>query len=373
MFIRSACQFSSKPSRVRLGPLLGIAALLAACAQLPAHAANFSASYPWDARANAMSGAFTAIAVGPHAAFWNPGALGCEQPPSVSPLSRIRFGEGDDAATFVAFGVTHTWHRLGFGLGFSDISGGKFPYGDRDRTYLLGVGLDLLSRTEEKTPRVRLGLGGTLKRVEQKQGHCVGFDCDCDIPSAMDFDLGLLADVRLLGPPTAGARRPPGKGGLSIRLAAKLSNLRQADMKCSDSGGFFPLHRGRHVGAALQARTAGPWPLHPFLRVIAAWEHEWIEIEASPFIPGSSDYTDSNNRLGAEVVLLGIFAGRIGRTDGMRMNANEWSSGAGLILDLWRAPRSPRRIGLRFDYAAIPESFGSGQYHHWSLTFWGLR
>lgn len=51
-------------------------------------AAQISATIEPDARSNGMGGAFTAVAEGPAAVWWNPGALAFIQGIEVSPFSR---------------------------------------------------------------------------------------------------------------------------------------------------------------------------------------------------------------------------------------------------------------------------------------------
>ncbi|MBZ0171927.1 MAG: hypothetical protein K8E66_06070, partial [Phycisphaerales bacterium] len=177
---------------------------------MPAHSQSLSAAFEAqffapDARSAAMGGAFTAIAEGPNATWWNPGALAFGKPVAVMPFSYTKPFPllemiGADHSK-VSFGVTGHRRSVGVGIHYDHFrSRMDTPLDQQDwgqQFVRLGAGVDIASLVAGEGSPIRCGIGASAKLLRvtlsggatNTSGQRVSFD---DSDSVVDLDLGGL-------------------------------------------------------------------------------------------------------------------------------------------------------------------------------------
>ncbi len=140
------------------------------------------------ARALGMGSAFTAVAQGPEAVYWNPASLAGSLL-SVGGMYTEPFGGGEELGYRVQFvGLAGSYEALGYGVGWfnshvSDIpltgDGGSFDYDSS--VFFLSLAL------EEEKEGLSISVGGSLKvyREAMLEGRALGFG----------YDIGVLVDL----------------------------------------------------------------------------------------------------------------------------------------------------------------------------------
>ncbi len=299
-----------------------------------------------DARSLGMGRAFTAIAEGPTAVWWNPGALGFTEGIYMSPLSYYQLVPGlADDIWFWPFGATVGRDGIGLGayVGYLDWGesvitneaglelGMSYPY---EYTAILGVGADLDRLLDFGSERTRFGVG-----VSGKLFH-VDFDLPPGSPpdwgpgtgSSWDLDVGFLGsytvptDSDTLGGAnsTSSGRAPDGyvrfRGGMVIH------NLLDRRIDYGDPSGSAPLGQSLRLGGAVETGF-GQWSELPKLGNLF---HGALSFDIERRL------TDLDKRTiyhaGIEGSILSILTLRLGRIEDNESHISDFTYGAGLGL-----------------------------------------
>jgi hypothetical protein len=354
-------------------------------------------SFPPDARPEGMAGAFTAVADGPFAIWWNPAGLGLTQPLSFTPFSRTEFEPLIGQSPYgYAFGASGHWGHFGLGFALTSIGGGLDSDGagfTSGRGILLGGGVDLMHYMVPWWRGLRFCVGATVKHLSELSGRGYGTTCQ-GIPSAWNVDLGALLSYRL-SHSQGGVelereaperplvinrnrrkfvplRRTDDSAYAGLRAGLLLRNLLDHSVSCVQGELYQPMHPALRIGAAIEGGLQVIHPFGPLLTGIVSLEEEIVHRREDPL-----DQTARRNftvtRAGAEAGVLGILAARAGRVHDPGREVDGWSWGAGLGLDLWNPGGSLGQLGARLDFASLPEVEDYARTEHWTLTFWVLH
>jgi hypothetical protein len=351
-----------------------VAALLMAPALWPAESAGqISAVMEPDARSNGMGGAFTAVAEGPAAVWWNPGALAFGQGIQVSPFSRRQLLPELNADTWIySIGASASSEGVGCGVHYSYLSYGESElingdmFESTEYTLQAGGGIDLvpiLTRSRSTSERIRWGLGTSWR---YSHSHFASSNPDpSGAPvvdgSGWDMDLGSLFILRF---PFEPRTRPGTRNWFGIRAGAHWSSIFHRDQEF-DNDRTSPLARSIRVGGGIDSALFATTLEDALLRVLLCIEHEDFlgehaggdrifhyggEIEVSPLRRGAA-------RLG-----IALRFGAIDNEDG---GIEDSTAGFGLRLRPGQAP-----LHAAFDFATIPvaEELG-GNDHQYSVSF----
>jgi hypothetical protein len=318
--------------------------------------AVLSQNFAPDPRALGMGTAFTALAQGPSAAYWNPAALGIGPDPlsiAVQPVSWVNLipDLSDDVSLYSASAAVEA-RGLGFGVNLNHMSLG----GDAEYTLHVGAGVDL-ARTVLSRPRAlgadwSLAAGANLKVFHIDYEYPFFRDPHVE-DTAYDMDLGTLLVARWQGADTTPSQ--PSAWFATCRLGAVVSNV--ADGTIDDPIGvplWEPGALGRSVrfGVAAEAGTAPLGSLGPLLQARASFEvvSFWGRITHGPA------YLN-----GVELVALDILSVRAGYQN--IENFEETTVGFGVGTPIHG------RWGARVDAAGLPSAEGDSR-NQYSLTFW---
>lgn len=296
-----------------------------------------------DPRAQGMGGAFTALAEGGWAVWWNPGALGLTPEVSVglfSSATLLPLPSFDVRLRSAAFAVS----RDGFGVGahFARADMGELPVRDQDDVVIgtfqpfdsaihLACGVDLVRAFRHRASPVGVGLGASVKRLH--------FDWDLDDPgagTAYDANLGLLLRSRT---PLRSEGREFGAIAGSVGYVRR--NVFDQGIRFR-GGGSAPLGSFNRLGFAAHLALGR----HPNLGTAVDLT---FALDESGVFGDRARYERRN--YGLEVGALGTVFWRYGTFDKSfyRIDCNTW--GIGLDPDiLFRRWLGQAR--LHFDYAA---------------------
>src|SRR5512145_2853578 len=86
--------------------------------------------FPPDARSQGFGRAFTAVADGPAAVWWNPGALAIEQGASVSPYAEFPILPAAEGLVLWSFSARGAWEGIGLGAHLSRLEHREFTATD---------------------------------------------------------------------------------------------------------------------------------------------------------------------------------------------------------------------------------------------------
>jgi hypothetical protein len=354
-------------------------------------------SFAPDARSMGMGGAFTAIADGPFAFWWNPAGLALPQPLSFSPISRSELDPAIDGSRYgYGFGASGNWGSLGLGFGVTTMGAGDAQ--DRagfssGRTISLAGGLDVIRSVAPSWRGLRWGVGATLKQVRELSGRSYGVICE-SIPTAWNLDLGSILSYRL-SRDRGGVepeREPPARprvinkyrrefvpmhradqsAYVGLRAGLMLRNLLDRSSECVSGDLYRPMHPSLRLGAAAEGGLAVVHPFGPLMTGLFSMEEEIVHRRDDPLQAlAGRDYTVT--RAGAELSLLGILAARGGRVHDPDREIDGWSWGLGLGCDLWDPGKALGQLGARVDFASLPAAAGDARAERWTFTFWMLH
>ena len=381
-------------NRLLAGFLITIAVALAGPERAKAHPTE---SFPPDARSMGMGGAFTAIADGPFAFWWNPAGLALPQPLSFSLISRSELDPTIDGSRYgYAFGASGNWGSLGLGFGLTTMGSGgvEDPAGfSSGRTIWFAGGVDLIHTMAPSLRGVRWGVGATLKEMRELSGRSYGVICE-NIPSAWNLDLGSILSYRLSRdqggveperepPPRPRVinkyrrefvplRRTDRSAFVGLRGGLTLRNVLDRRSECVSGDFYRPLHPSLRLGAAAEGGLPVVHPLGPLLTGVFSAEEEIVHRRDDPLqTVAPRDYTVT--RVGAEIGVLGILAARVGRVHDPDREIDGWSWGMGLGCDLWDPGKALGQLGARVDYASLPAAAPGTRAQQWTFTFWVLH
>jgi hypothetical protein len=333
---------------------------------------------PPDAQGAAMGEAFTALARGPEAAWWNPAALALGsglRGMSYSRNDRLLPWEDARLEQFAAayggggLGLGATWTRLNLiGTGrpvFGPDGTPVYPRG-RQQVATIGLGIDL-SRFAVSLPRpARLAVGAAAR------GFRDDFDSggSSNIPGGNDNAFARAASTRTEGWDLDGAAtlawrlaepsRPDeeqGAPGITSDLCLGYVAMNALDRQYETSLGLLSLGRGDRASVALTMRVPVRWPGTDWFAVAAAFERRGLVLRA-----GKQDR--AVDHVGGEISLGGFVAARAGQVrdplregPGGRLRRFTWGGG----LAVPPGTRRSRRPGLAIDYADLGHRDPGGQ------------
>ncbi|MBC8426131.1 hypothetical protein H8E07_18615 [bacterium] len=299
-------------------------------------------AYAPDARSEGMGMAFTAVAEGPAGLFWNPAT---QLEGHTVAVGYHRADHIIDTLEFSAIGAAVEIGYLRLGVYQNELtwdtvintSYRKTMSDYRSHVRVAGLAIDVgrLIFGEETT--VFASAGVNFKSFESKWDNET-------FAKASDKDAGFMLGTRLFLGDTDDVHR----GWVGWRLGGVLTNTDRAEVEVNwaaiedKADPLFVLQRGR-VGLALEGRHGWHYSLGHRLRwlITADWEKGRLD-------DGWSDATV--NRYGAELMLLGLVAGRVGQVDWGEGNyKNGMTYGAGL-----RFSPQGSHFGVSADWASVP-------------------
>jgi hypothetical protein len=260
-----------------------------------------------DARGAALGRAFTAVAEGPGAVWWNPGGLGLVRGWWVVPLSgtpsRSPFGQSE----FRVNGVCGRIGRQALAVQYARWKA-VYEYDSpiSESALTIGYGVDLVEIIrKEQGSRLQWGVGGSAKRLTWSAAN-VSSPSLKDL-SAYDVDLGTLARLErpLAGLPVlsiVGGVSAPRPSFMAGRLGLMVRNALDQRMGPNRA----PLGREVRAGLGVESGLIATPPFGHLLRMLATVELDRSLTEES--VPGNVNY-------GVEVMLLGILTWRYGQFD----------------------------------------------------------
>jgi hypothetical protein len=354
-----------------LGPLVTMT--LPATAGTPGSSTSIAAPLallPPDAQGAAMGEAFTALARGPEAAWWNPAALALGRGLRGIPYSRSdRLLPWEDARLeqFVAayggggLGLGATWTQELINARRPIFSpedpSPRYPR-SRRQVATVGMGIDL-SRFAVSLPRTaRLAVGAAARGYRDKfdpggSSDPPGEDSDefdhggPTRPQGWDLDGAALLTWRLAEPsrPDEEQRAP----GITSDLCLGYVAMNALDRKHETSLGRLSMGRRDRASVALTLRVPVRWPGTDWFAVAAAFERRGFVLRA-----GRQDR--AVDHVGGEFSLGGFAAVRAGQVrdplhEGPDAKERRFTWGGGLA----RPPgnKRSRRPGLAVDYADL--------------------
>jgi hypothetical protein len=327
-----------------------------------------SQTFPPDARSRGMGDAFTAIAAGPSACWWNPAALAIGPSIAIAPASYSKLVPdlADDVWIYSA-GAAGSAHGIGVGMNLNYLDYGDSEYWSDDLMTIskdsshesvaqLGAGIDLVQFFAPENQNLHVALGGNLKRfsVDLVSPYFL-YGHGPDKATAWDIDLAGLTVLRVpLGTAPEG-RRPAALVG---SMGAVLSNV--FDSKLDYGSG-----ESDHVGRWVRLGVAGGFDFldMPDLGYLASGR----------LAADLTKLTDSGGgtvyNIGAEGTLLGIASLRVGYVNDEHGAVKGVSSGAGLGLELHDL-LGLKTLGGRLDWARIPQAEGLTRPNLYSASAW---
>lgn len=324
--------------------------------------AQIADEFPMDVRSLAMGQAGTAVAEGPAAVWWNPGALAVADGIGFSMGGRKLHPDfdlwiGNAAASFGAngFGVGANFTYLSLG----DV-GAIFRNDFQPFEYVLrlGAAIDVLRFSPDTNENIKLGLGGTLNIT-----HGNSFPTreivrsNDETATAVDFDLAALLQVRY---PVDAVSENDYVGG---RFGIRFDNVSDQGIAYEGQQEETPLGQSVHVGVALEGG----------LRETQLWQHLLhgvITFDTQVFLGERSDRS-SIYKFGFEfspgfqqannTSFLAMRAGYIKDEDG---GVSDVTIG-GALGNTYRA--ESRDYSVLLEYANLPPISGSDRVHHVSF------
>jgi hypothetical protein len=327
-----------------------------------------------DARSLGMGCAFTAVAEGPSAAWWNPGALGIPSPWSVQVATDIGKSSWIGSDDLGVYALSAQFRGTGVAahvvtLGEEDAFGFN-QRRKRDSLVHVGAGTDLAGRIGLGSPgRIRWGVGGAVKRYAisfrpgefqtSQRSRASGIDADAGSLLAIRVPLGRDRGADLFAP------RGPTVPFAGLRAGAVLRGVFGSKVDLTTSpGGETLLDREMWTGVAVEAGTAGWKRLGP---VVAGT----VSAEMKGDLENDGD--SPTRCLGVEVRILDLLSLRYGETRDERWDFKGISRGVGLRIGL------PWRAGIRLDWAraSVPHwiywpEMGRGDLRQFSGSIWFL-
>ena len=298
-----------------------------------------------DARSEAMGLAYTAVAEGSAGLWWNPAAQLELRNVQVGWHSAVQVLDSNDfTAMSAAFEMGYL--RLGAyqSMFESDLPGAiddPFHVSNvKSRTRAGGIAIDLGRLIFGVETGIFASAGINFKSSEMKWDDAVQ-------AKANDRDLGIIVGTRRF----LGDSDDVHRGWVSWRLGAALVNTDRAWIEFpgeDDSSSLRLLQRGR-VGLALEGRHGWRHDLGHALR--------WLLTADARKTKGGDGWKDDTlMRYGAELTLLGLVSGRVGRVEygaGSPINGTTYGGGLSYV-----PPGA--FFGLRADYASVPHEGVAG-------------
>jgi hypothetical protein len=345
-----------------------------------------------DARSRGMGGAYTAIAEGPTATWWNPGALGTMETLAFMPIA---FGYLVPNLTndiwLYSGGAAGNWNGLGFGLEFRKLSYGESQatdetgivirdFSSQETSVKIGAGVDVLRLLRGGEPAgpgalgPKWGVGVSLKRFRSELSPAIG-ELEEGTGTAWDMDFGTIGSYRFPLGVAPGDGRPSYWG---VRAGVTFRNILDGRLQFTDNGAENPLGGGPRAGLAVEGAFLDWPPLGYAVSGAVSIEREWFrEYDFDPFgsgpaQPESKPFRYSENvvdRFGAQASFLGIATGRVGYVEDKAADITDWTAGGGVGLEM---DTESVRFGGQFDFALYPQPTGFDHVKTFELHGWIL-
>ncbi|MCB9463684.1 MAG: hypothetical protein H6682_08390 [Candidatus Eisenbacteria bacterium] len=310
-----------------------------------------------NARAQGMGRAFTAIAEGPNATWWNPGSLALQTSISMSPWSSADLVPEFADVQFNSYGIVGARKGTGFSFHLSNLDYGSSDFGDSSEyTLLLGGGLDLVSLTGHRPGPLSVGVGMNLKRFS------VDLKPDWAAPervgesgSGWDFDLGALVGYEV--PLDLGESEWAGDSSLRFRGGAVLKNFLDSTIDYDEQNESDPLLRRTCLGLAIDGTFGRLEPLGPIVQAVASIDH----------ISSSLGRRDIQH-WGGELTLLNMVSLRRGHIEDKDGAITDSTEGYGVGFSFPFRGGSVRSVRFQYDHAEVPQATGLSHVLHDSIA-----
>lgn len=354
-----------------LSPGLALACWLAGPGMCAAQSQTGAVSqrFPPDARSRGMGDAFTALAEGPAAAWWNPAALATGPELAVAPVgySKLLPHVADDVSMYSfsaagrrsAFGAGFNLNYLNYGEG--DLLPGSTAY--HETTMHLAGGVDFLRLWMPAEQRFRLSAGASLKRLTENDIAALLNGASEASATAWDMDLGVLGTMRL----------PFGAAKDSLRPSAFVARagsvwVNALDSELQHAGYSVPVGQSVRSGLALGVDLFDKLTYGYVLCLRAT-------SDITTFTGQAGSGADETN-FGVEATLFQLISVRTGYVDRPAWavypegEVNGSSLGIGIGRDFPEA-LGLRTFGFQFDWAQIPQPEGLDEPKHYSFSVHG--
>jgi|CXWL01.1.fsa_nt_gi hypothetical protein len=322
-----------------------------------------SQRFPPDARSRGMGDAFTALAEGPAAVWWNPAALTTGPELAVEPLgySRLVPDLADDVWIYY-FSATGRRNAIGAGANLNYLSYGESQnlsgFGGvseaRESALRLGAGVDLLRLLDPGNDRFHAALGASWNRFDVSIPPTLVLGGSGGTASAWDMDLGALLALRLPVGHRTGSLHP---SAVVLRAGSVFGNILDHEL---DFDGVRPDPVGKTIRSGLAAGFDlgdSPWGYALCIRVAA--DRTSFDGKASGSLPV--------NNFGYEFKFLELISLRRGRVEDRSGAIEDWGYGLGLGHEFHNV-LGLRTFGFQLDYARIPQAEPLTQPKHFSIA-----
>jgi len=345
-------------------------ALLASNGWAALNSAIPSQWFPPDARSQGLGRAYTAIAEGPSAIWWNPAGLALIDGLHGTPYARFPLQPAVDGYEIGALELSGGRNGLGFGAHLHRMDYGRSEFRDetgrtlgRFEPYeyvgLLGGAIDLNQRAIHGSPALALGVGANLKMFHTKlaPARLAANHRDWE-GTSWDLDLGGLAAYKM--PLHAPALTGKGRDSfVELRGGATLHNALAREISYLEDGAKHSLGRELRAGAAVRAGVMDLAPLSYLVEATVSAERNW-ELEPVSGTPG--DF------YGVEMTLLGIASLRHGWVRDDEGQTHDTITGYGVGCDVQMDEH--RRVGFRYDFASVPSANEFGEADARTVSVW---
>jgi len=278
---------------------------------------------PPDARSQGMGSAYTAIAEGPYASYWNPAALGLQEGLWGGWGTAQLVPDLADDKWLRSKHISFSWKGLGVGFnrnyldyGTSYITGDTpddpIEYDSYEYSQTIGFGLNLLD-VIGNNENFDLALGVNFKQFKVDVAPPVILDFSTAV-TASDIDIGFLVsgikrfpNMDIVGV-SWGEASSDHTTSISLRGGLVYKNTRRSPLRYTEieQEHSAPLGYFRHSGIAIEATLQRIPPFPHIVRLIYSqdWE-DMLEPEIGPDI----------GHKGIEIDLLGVLSYRWGYID----------------------------------------------------------
>jgi hypothetical protein len=335
---------------------------------------------PPDARSAALGGAFAAVASGPNAAWWNPGALLAGPNIYVTPFSYtepfplIEQTGGDQWK--VGVGAASAVGAVGVGAHYDVLRLELSSIKATTQIARVAAGYDLTRLWSGTGGRVRCGLGLSGKLFHSS------FKTDDGLPGAgsssgstVDMDVGTRFSYR---------NRDAGTGSdplYAVHVGVVSRNTFDRQIRFGD-GPEGPIGGGLVAAVAVQSGFAHDPKVGYLFQTLLTYEEDWYRKYRETYVGAASfeydsgffDYARPAHHVGAEAVFAERLALRTGHIDDPALDIHDWSWGIGAGTRMSPAPDGARK-GLIFNYARVPGQIFGGEKRvdHFEISGWIAR